>query len=345
METFFFATLLDQNYISRAYVMLDSLSRNTNKKLHFFILALDNNVVRYFSEIKNVTVLEVADLEYYFPELLSAKNNRSKVEYLFTLSPFLPLYILQNNNINRITTLDADLFFLSDPMPYIIDLGNQCIGITQHGYIKDLEYLNEYGKFNVSFQSFPKTPTGIQCLKDWGGDCINYCGDKIDDEGRFGDQKYLDSWEFHYANVIKFPTPNIGLAPWNVKNLEIVSKGDKLFISENNIVFYHFHKFKLLNNRIFIHGLHYFHLDNLPTWLKKLYSNYWFELKNAERIKNDILITNSSFNDNRFTFKSFYKSLLQFAFGIEIFGTIFYFNFRKYLNFYLILKKKIWQPY
>ena len=342
MHSFYFATLLDKNYISRASVMINSLQRNSDNNIHFFILSLDNYVVDFFSKNSNVSILNVADLEYEFPELLEAKMNRSKVEYLFTLSPFLPLYILlKNKQIDRITTLDSDLFFLSDPIPFIKDLGHEYIGITQHGYGADLIHLNNFGKFNVSFQSFPNTSEGISCLSDWGVDCIDYCGDKVDQIGRFGDQKYLDNWEIRYKNVVNFPIPYIGLAPWNVKYSNVTFSDNKFTLNDKPILFYHFHKFKLLNNKIFIHGLHYFNVNTLPVWLKVLYSIYWFELRKAELFKNFKLKITSTYNDNRFSYNSLIKSLLQFAFGIEAFGKVFFFNFRKYSKYYLLIKNKI----
>jgi len=342
MRSFYFATLLDQNYISRASVMINSLQKNTTNNVHFFLLALDNYVVEFFSKNINVSILNVSDLEYKFPELIESKMNRSKVEYLFTLSPFLPLYILlQNKQIDRITTLDSDLYFLNDPIPFIKDLGHDKIGITQHGYVNDLEHLNSFGKFNVSFQSFPNTFEGINCLTDWGVDCIDYCGDEVDEKGRFGDQKYLDNWGIRYKNVVNFPTPYIGLAPWNVNRRNVTISDHKFTLNDKPIVFYHFHKFKLLNNRIFIHGLHYFNVNKMPYWLKGLYSIYWFEIKKAELIKNLELKIISTFNDNRFSYNSLMKSLLQYAFGIEAFGKVFYFNFRKYLKYHLFYKNKI----
>jgi hypothetical protein len=56
MRSFYFATLLDQNYISRASVMINSLQRNSSNKMHFFLLALDNYVVDFFSKKIKVTI-------------------------------------------------------------------------------------------------------------------------------------------------------------------------------------------------------------------------------------------------------------------------------------------------
>ena len=64
-----------------------------------FVLALDKEVVKYFEQSNHpeIEVLELKDVEHYFPELIVAKENRSLVEYYFTLSPALPLYILEKN--------------------------------------------------------------------------------------------------------------------------------------------------------------------------------------------------------------------------------------------------------
>src|SRR6185312_10435597 len=93
----YFATLFDINYLSRGLALLDSLTAHSSSPFKLFVLALDNGVVEYFEKhsTDTVDVITVDDIETHFPELRHAKENRSKIEYYFTLSPYLPLYILQ----------------------------------------------------------------------------------------------------------------------------------------------------------------------------------------------------------------------------------------------------------
>ena len=181
-------------------------------------MALDDFVAKHYNSLENIIVISITDLENEFPELFNIKSSRSNIEYIFTFSPFLPKYILKKfSYINRITTLDADLFFMSSPIDEINNLGVDGIGITLHDFPDQIKSLEVYGHYNVSFQSFPNTINGLNCINDWAEKCLNYCSDKLNENGDFADQKYLDNWKSDFKNVHDFPKGIIGLAPWNLK--------------------------------------------------------------------------------------------------------------------------------
>ncbi len=223
----YYATLFDKNYLSRGKVMLQSLQDQTHNQSVLFVLALDQTAAELAAKWPNTRIVQIHDLEAFFPNLLEAKANRSFVSYIFTLSPFLPLYILQKHpEISRITTLDADLLFLNSPEKVLESLGDEKIGITQHGFPEEQKHKEIYGKYNVSFQSFPNTQNGLACLQSWAEDCLDFCGDYIDEKGRFADQKYLDFWSEKFHHVVDFP-PTIGLAPWNLKEQQLQQTNKK----------------------------------------------------------------------------------------------------------------------
>ncbi|ETR65601.1 MAG: hypothetical protein OMM_13997, partial [Candidatus Magnetoglobus multicellularis str. Araruama] len=96
-----------------------SLSSFTSD-FQFFVACLDDVT---FDIIKRLNIpklipIPLIELENKDTELLRAKQSRSLVEYYFTLSPILPLYILNNfKEVDVITYLDADLSFYSHPQP------------------------------------------------------------------------------------------------------------------------------------------------------------------------------------------------------------------------------------
>lgn len=252
-----FATLFDRNYIPRAEVMIDSLMAQMGEGFtKIFVLSLDQDVITYFKGNSKVECVPLSEVEDFFPELKTAKSNRSFVEYIFTLSPFFPLFLLKKfPEMERITSLDSDLYFFSSPRETLDSLGKEKIGITAHNFPKELLHLEKYGKYNVSFQSFPNSEIGIKCLKDWAEDCIQFCGDFLDEQGRFADQKYLDSWEKRYGQVEVFPSPEIGLAPWNIHAYDLQFESDSLKISGKEVVFYHFQGLRIKSNTRFLLGL------------------------------------------------------------------------------------------
>jgi len=253
----FFATLFDRNYIPRADVMIESLASQMGEGFtKIFVLSLDEEVVRYFEGNAKVECIMLSTLEEYFPELIAVKDNRSKVEYIFTLSPFFPLYLLLNYpDLDRITSLDSDLYFFSSPGNVLRSLGSDRIGITAHNFPAELEHLAKFGRYNVSFQSFPNTDLGLKCLRDWAEDCLQFCGDYLDDQGRFADQQYLDAWQKRYGVVEVFPSPAIGLAPWNIHAYRLDFNTGNLSIEGEKVIFYHFQGLRVKSNRRFMLGL------------------------------------------------------------------------------------------
>lgn len=288
-----FATLFDRNYIPRADVMIDSLMSQSGEGFSkIFVLSLDQEVITYFKGNSRVECIPLAAVEDFFPELEAAKNNRSKVEYIFTLSPYFPLYLLiQFPELKRITSLDSDLYFFSSPKEILESLGEDKIGITAHNFPCELKYLDKFGRYNVSFQSFPNTEVGKQCLKDWANDCLQFCGDFLDQQGRFADQKYLDFWEERYGLVKVFPSPEIGLAPWNIQAYQLNFDTPSLLIDGKRVIFYHFQGLRIKTKNRFLLGLTNYRENEKPSQntlgIYKFYINKLLKKSNTsdERIK------------------------------------------------------------
>ena len=280
--------------------MLNSLRISLAGDFKLFVLCLDDDVYNYFEDNFDVIRVKLTDIESYFPDLLIVKDSRKFNEYIFTLSPFLPLYILNNYKfVDRITSLDADLFFLNSHKDVLDELGNKFIGITSHGFSSLNQNLEIYGRFNVSFQSFPNTDAAINCLLEWAYNCLDFCGDYIDpNSGMFADQKYLDDWQIKYDFIKVFDSPKIGLAPWNVPQYKLLYSDYKLCIDGSKpAIFYHFHNFRIRNSYLALHGISSYGLDKLDRGLLALYRDYWKLIDN---------VNISNFDDGlRFNYSSF----------------------------------------
>ena len=100
--------------------------------------------------------MKLSDIEKNDDELLNSKSKRSKIEYYFTLSPCLPLYLLKEYNLPHICTLDADILFCDSPQSIFEKLDNFSIIITPHKFSKELLNLVEFGNFDLSKTQFEK---------------------------------------------------------------------------------------------------------------------------------------------------------------------------------------------
>ncbi len=274
-----FATLFDSNYLSRGLVLLDSLKKHSSMPFKLFVLCLDKETEDYFyqNNYKEIEIITLTQLETWNKDLLIAKNNRSIVEYYFTLSPALPLYILENYpSIEHITSLDADILFFNDPKLIFDKFKDFSIQITPHKFTSNLKHLDIYGEFNVSFQSFRNDTTGKECLQWWLEKCLDWCYDR-QEGNRFADQKYLDSFEELFSKKIKILTEKgVGLAPWNVGQYQISKRENEVLVDDEKLIFYHYHHFRKFNKYLYTLGLYEY--DALKTIslseIKMIYNPY-----------------------------------------------------------------------
>ena len=179
----YLGTLFNRNYLNRGLTLIESLNRHYQSCFHLYILCLDRETYNYFKSenYKFVQLILIDEVESFYPELIIAKKNRSLVEYYFTLSPVFPLYILETYKISQITTMDADMFFFSNPEPLFNEIEKYSISIMRHNFSEGLIYKEIYGKYNVSFQSFKNNEEGLQCLRKWKEQCIEWCYDTLEE--------------------------------------------------------------------------------------------------------------------------------------------------------------------
>jgi len=241
----YFCTYFDHRYLPQGMALYNSLKEHC-PSFHLWILALSpecHEALRQFRP-DHVTLLRLEDIENGDVDLLSAKQNRALVEYYFTLSPSLPLYILNHfDHVDMITYLDSDLFFFSNPEPIYDEIGLYSVGIIAHRFPPRLKTLEKHGIYNVGWMSFRRDINGFACLQWYRDKCNEWCYDKIDGD-RYADQKYLDKFGqlFDQVHVIEHKGAN--LAPWNVDNYYITEREGYIYVDEVPLIFFHFHGFK-----------------------------------------------------------------------------------------------------
>jgi hypothetical protein len=283
---YYFTTYFDKNYLSRGLVLYESLQLNTSEFI-LYVLCLDEVTLNFFKDhvdsypkVKCLTLLELENVD---TDLKSCKNTRSLIEYYFTISPCLPLYILRKYNIPHICSLDADILFLSDPTKLFDHLNFASVIITPHKFSAELSQNAKFGIFNVSFQIFKNDAVGLTCLNKWREQCITWCGDYIDETtGFFADQKYLDSWPVEYGNKLIVLNDEVsGLAPWNLNNYKLRFRNDKLYSVNEPVIFYHFHGFKIFSHKW---ASNWFNPYLVKTYkaIHSLYLNYWNKVSDMD---------------------------------------------------------------
>ena len=311
-------TYFDKNYLVKFLICRKSILE-FEKNVNFYCLCLDSYVYEFLNKIKidNIILIKLDEIENHFLELKYAKKNREKIEYYFTLSPFLPLYILQKYQLDQINYIDSDLYFFDDPKKIINFLGDNSIILIEHG-IKT----KRFGKYNVGWLTFKNDEISRNCLEEWAKNCINWCYDYVEDD-KYADQKYLDSWPEKYKNIKILPY-EYSSAPWNISNENIeITSNNKMLINKNNLIFFHFHGLNIYNY-FFSTGLSMYNKKLKKVFVDHIYKKYVAEL---ELSKNQIDIVETNIRQN-IKFNEFYHSfILTFKKIIRILKQFTFFDF------------------
>ena len=275
-----FCTYFDRNYLLRGLTMFRSLqATGLDFILHVLALDAETDATIRSLNLSNLRSISLPELERANPRLSSAKRDRTRIEYYFTLSPFLPLHIFDtDSSIDLATYVDADLFFYASPLPLFDELGSRSILICEHRYSPHLKAQQKHGRFNVQYQSFRRDEPGLRCLERWRDQCAEWCHDRFD-AGRYADQGYLDEWPSLYADCLAVVAhPGAGLAPWNWATFPLQWNHGRIEVGGQGLIFYHFHGLKIFSPHFISNGLMDWGL--MPrSFLRFLYAGYVRQLR------------------------------------------------------------------
>ena len=279
---FHFCTYFDKNYLTKGLTLFKSLKKHSDP-FRLYVLCMDEETHQFIQALEEqyneLIAIALKDLEAWDDELLAAKKNRSQIEYYFTLSPILPLYVFNlSNDIDIVTYLDADLYFYSNPRQIYDELGKNSILIIEHRFTKVLKKFEKNGRFNVQYQSFRNDKQGVACLERWRMQCLEWCRDRSEN-GKYADQGYLNEWPDRYDRLVVSQLKGAGAAPWNIAQYEIEINNDGVTVDDKPLVFYHFHSVRKLFNLVYTTEFGVYKLNKKQKNLILLYKKYLLELE------------------------------------------------------------------
>jgi hypothetical protein len=273
--TRYFCTYFDRNYLSRGLALYRSLQRYC-PDFELWVLCMDPICFEALTTLAlpGIHAIALHDFEKGDNDLLAAKQNRTLIEYYFTCTPSLSLFILNNNpQVDLITYLDADLFFFAELQPIYDELADRSIGIIGHRFPPFLKENEQYGIYNVGWVSFRRDAHGLACLRWWRERCLEWCYDRCED-GRFADQKYLDIWPSRFHKVAVLQHKGANLAPWNLANYTISTDGDRVLVDEQPLIFFHFHGLKRIDRWAYDPGLNAYQTKASTVIRRSVYAPY-----------------------------------------------------------------------
>jgi hypothetical protein len=281
---YYFCTYFDSHYLLRGLALYRSLQQHC-PSFRLWVLCMDRGCYDTLFQLKlpNVHLIALEDFEAGDEKLLRAKGNRSLIEYYFTCTPSLLLFIFGAfPEVDRVTYLDADLFFFANPEPIFEEICDRSVAIIGHRFPPHLRHLEKFGIYNVGWLSFKRDEHGIACLHWWREQCIEWCYDRVED-GRFADQRYLDTWPDRFPSVVVLRHKGANLAPWNVSNYKIREERGHIWVDEQPVIFFHFHGLKKVNTWLYGHNLAVYGVRRSRTVLRSIYAPYFANLLNVSQ--------------------------------------------------------------
>ena len=241
-----YCTLFDGGYVARGLALAESLNRHCSP-CRTYILCMDNDAEVLLDRLKipNVILIRLTEFEKEDVQLADVKPTRSVVEYYFTSKACLMRYVFAKNpDCERVTYLDADLFFFSDPSELDREIAEMSVAIIEHRFSPGNQRLYKFGRFNAGWFSVRNDSTGRQCIEWWRRHCLEWCYDFVEGD-RYADQRYMDKMPALFGAAI---VSHIGanLAPWNIGNYTLTHVDGKIFVDGRPVIFFHFQGVKRL---------------------------------------------------------------------------------------------------
>jgi hypothetical protein len=231
-----FCTLFDSYYIHKGIALYLSMEKVCND-FTLYVMAFDEAC---YNKLKSFTfpnmVVEYEGGNFLSDEIKAVKAERKRNEYCWTCGSNTTYYFLTKYKLENITYIDADMMFFSSPDVVFEELKPYSVGLSPHFADTSL-----YGNFCVQFCYFKNDDKGHCALTWWKNNCLAWCYDRYED-GKFGDQRYLDMMPVMFDGVHSIENRGVGVAKWNMRDYKFLDN-HKIDYEGTvyDVCFYHFH--------------------------------------------------------------------------------------------------------
>lgn len=248
----YFCTITTNGYLLKALALHESICKHTENNFHIWICTIDKDAYDLLIKLNlpNADIVDVASIEN--ERLLTAKNNRYVNEYCWTIKASLVKYILKENDyVDSILYLDSDIFMFSNPYAFFDELKKNDVLLTCHNFSGGTHYLTrQKGLYNAGIVGFKNSRNALRILDWWENKCIEWCYNDIQ-PNRFGDQKYLESIKAKHQKTAIIESVGGNAAMWNIEYHDIKNIGDKVYINDDILTFFHFCSFYIISENEF----------------------------------------------------------------------------------------------
>jgi hypothetical protein len=243
-----FCTKFDHRYLDRGLVLYQSIQLWAPESW-FNVLALSEECADFLEKLglPYVRVIRTDDLCRLDPRLAAAKADRNAASFVFTQTPFLVLAALNNvTEGEHMVYIDADTCFFSSPAGVVKSGGEYDVTLTRHNFAPHWQPMDLFGEFNTGWVGFRRTPAAQSCAEWWAERCLEWCHDRPEN-GKFGDQKYLEGLQSLGAKVHVLSELGVNCAPWNASGRSFTAVDGKTYVDGTDLVHFHFSLLEKIN--------------------------------------------------------------------------------------------------
>ena len=236
-----FCTYCDRGYAARLLCLHESLrAQGEAFRLHVLCFDADTEAVVKAAGHADLVPVALGELLRADPDFAAVRDRRSAVDFFFTATPVWVRYCFgREPTAERMTYLDADLYFFGAPSAVLAAQGEASVGLVPHRFPARLAERLIYGTYNVAWVSFRRDRDGLAALEWWRERCLEWCHDRVE-SGRFADQGYLDEFPRRFAGVRVLDHPGINAAPWNAAEVELTRRAGRMELDGRPLLFFHF---------------------------------------------------------------------------------------------------------
>jgi hypothetical protein len=263
-----FVTVFDSKYLPQGLALHESMVQHCGEFMLWVVCMDEMTRVMLENSGREATIRCIAVEDIESAALREVRGSRTIGEYCWTVTPFSIAAVLTASAApERVTYVDADLWFRGSPERIFreFDEAGSAVLITEHAFTPSLDTSATAGQYCVQFMTFRRDRC-LPVLEKWQRQCLEWCFNRFE-EGRFGDQKYLDDWPSEFGGLVHvLRHPEWTLAPWNANRFPY-----------SGAIFYHFHGLRIRRGRSMSLGTYY-----LPKpLLEYVYAPYALSLRHV----------------------------------------------------------------
>jgi len=243
-----YVSVCSQAYVAHLLAQQSALRALEPAGVVCHVLCMDSVILGILNKLALPGVRPTLVDDFEDASLVACKAGRTQAEYCWTAKPRFLLHVLaQNPDVAEAVYLDADLFPFADLDPLWAQLAEAEVLLFPHRFPERLMYLEPIaGRYNAGMVGVRNTPAAREALAWWAERCLEWCFYQPED-GKLGDQKYLEHFPERFSGVADCRDEGIDVAPWNIDRYAPVERGGAVWLGDKvPLRLYHFHQYTLL---------------------------------------------------------------------------------------------------